>query len=292
MLSLFTHHVAPGDAGGGGDDYVLESPHPYADNANLYTPVRMRGAAKLLISFDERTNTEAVCDFVKFFKDDRRNALWGDERYSGAGASGNWPGLGGRPPLEIPGDSFLFHFHSDGSITRWGYKIRVHAVLPGAAGSSSSSASALVPDGATVFGALPPTTGTRFASSTAVMILDSPVSAAGQVTGLILRMSRNKPPAGPEFEARAYSVSGSGKEFRATLRRKQAFRVDMGRLGVDQFCALSPPMSCVRGEYLAIVSKTGKIGTVSLVSECVNKFRCACARASVCMTAQVFLCLT
>jgi hypothetical protein len=81
-----------------------------------------------------------------------------------------------------------------------------------------------------------------------------------------LRLSKAKPPSGPAFEARAYSVSGSGKDYCATLWRKQAFRVDMGRLGVDQFCALTPPVSVSRGEYLAIVSLTGKIGTVSQVS--------------------------
>ena len=110
-----------------GDERMLESPHPYSDNMDVYTPVRIPGATKLLISFDERTDTEAGCDYVKVFKDDTHGAVWGADKYSGDGASGNWPGLGGRPPLEVPGDSFVFHFKSDGSRAEWGYRALVRA---------------------------------------------------------------------------------------------------------------------------------------------------------------------
>lgn len=116
---------------------MLESRHNYEDNADVYTPVRIPGARALIISFDEQTATEANYDFVQFFKDAARQAWWGDEKYSGVGARGNWPGLGGRPPLEIPGDSFLFHFHSDGNDTGWGYRARVRAAAELSSPSSS-----------------------------------------------------------------------------------------------------------------------------------------------------------
>ena len=79
--------------------------------------------------FDERTVTEEECDFVQFFKDASCVTTWGREKYSGG--RGNWPGCGGSPPLEIPGDSFVFHFHSDASRTAWGYRCRILPVMPG-----------------------------------------------------------------------------------------------------------------------------------------------------------------
>jgi hypothetical protein len=106
---------------------VLESAHPYDNNADVYTPVRIPGARKLLISFDEATATERGCDFVQIFKDDSHTGVWGADTYSGDAASGNWPGSGGRPPLEIPGDSFVFHFKTDSSVSGWGYRARVRA---------------------------------------------------------------------------------------------------------------------------------------------------------------------
>ncbi len=83
----------------------------------------------MLVSFDDGTRTEATYDYVKFYKDDGHDVVWGAEKYSGDASSGNWPGLGGRPPLEIMGDTFVFHFKSDGSRTDWGYRVRVRPTL-------------------------------------------------------------------------------------------------------------------------------------------------------------------
>lgn len=105
---------------------MLESRHPYENNANVYTPVRVPGARALLVSFDEAV-TEAGYDFVQFFRDASLRTWCGDEKYSGVSGDGNWPGLGGRPPLEISGDNFVFHFQSDGSTAMWGYRMRVRA---------------------------------------------------------------------------------------------------------------------------------------------------------------------
>lgn len=127
--------AAPTAALGGVDssECVIESAHPYDDNADVYTPVRIPGATKLLISFDADTVTEKDCDYVVFYKDDAHSGVWGADKYHGNGATGNWPGLGGRPPLEVPGDSFVFHFKSDGSTTRWGYLARVRVAAPATA---------------------------------------------------------------------------------------------------------------------------------------------------------------
>jgi hypothetical protein len=80
----------------------------------------------------------------------------GDEKYSGESA-GEFPGSGGRPPLVIPSDTFVLHFHSKQQLTsnssssHYGYKVTVmapvnpavvkHVMATQAAGSSSSSSS-------------------------------------------------------------------------------------------------------------------------------------------------------
>ena len=47
---------------------------------------------------------------------------WGDEKYSGEGVSGNWPGCHGRPPLVIPASSFRLYVHTDESESMWGFE--------------------------------------------------------------------------------------------------------------------------------------------------------------------------
>lgn len=107
---------------------VIESPHPYENNSNIFTPYRIRGAKKLTIIFDPQTRTESGCDYLKFFKDASHGEMWG-EQYTGGKDNGNsnWPGMNGRPPLVIPADSFVLHFKSDSSVNDWGYKFTVLA---------------------------------------------------------------------------------------------------------------------------------------------------------------------
>lgn len=62
-------------------------------------------------------------DYIEFYRDDTRGEQFGT-RFSGGrnGSEKNFPGLSGRPPLEIPGDSFIAVFHSDGSNVDWGFR--------------------------------------------------------------------------------------------------------------------------------------------------------------------------
>ena len=46
---------------------ILESAHPYKNNTNQKIPVSVPGASRLIISFDPRTKTEIVNDYVKIF---------------------------------------------------------------------------------------------------------------------------------------------------------------------------------------------------------------------------------
>lgn len=48
-----------------------------------------------------QSRTETSCDYVAFFRDGSHAERWGEERYSGRDGRENWPGCGGRPPLEV-----------------------------------------------------------------------------------------------------------------------------------------------------------------------------------------------
>jgi hypothetical protein len=93
-----------------------------------YTEVRIPGAKKLVISFDPQSRTENGCDFVMFLDANRQSLHPTVEKYTGRDGNQNWPGCEGRPPLEIDGDSCQIYFHSDGSVTDWGYKVRTKTV--------------------------------------------------------------------------------------------------------------------------------------------------------------------
>lgn len=107
----------------------FESAHPYTHDWDEYKRINIPGATELIIEFDERTATEADCDYVRFLKNDEHDEHWGAEKYSGSSSSGNWPGSGGRPPLVIPADSFVLHFKTDNSTSDWGWKFTVKATV-------------------------------------------------------------------------------------------------------------------------------------------------------------------
>jgi hypothetical protein len=101
---------------------VFESTHPYADSLDVTTPVSVPGAKGFSITFDPETRTENNCDYMEFYTDSSRSTkIPNTEKYTGGkdGGSSNWPGMKDRPALMIEGDSFAFHFHSDGSVNDW-----------------------------------------------------------------------------------------------------------------------------------------------------------------------------
>lgn len=106
---------------------TFESDHPYNHNLDQYTPVKVPGAKKLIITFDEQTATESGCDYVRLYKDDSHTEYWGENQYTGGkdGGNSNWPGMKGRSPLVIPADSFVIYFHTDGSVNAWGWHMTV-----------------------------------------------------------------------------------------------------------------------------------------------------------------------
>ena len=107
---------------------VLESAHPYEDDVDTYECVEMSGADGLVVTFDPRSRTEKVCDYVRFFKDQSRTGFFGEESYSGR-EDNNFPGVAGRPPLVIEGFKVIVYFHSDGSSNDWGYKMTIEGTM-------------------------------------------------------------------------------------------------------------------------------------------------------------------
>ena len=109
---------------------MMESKHPYDHNMDEYYTVRVSGAKKLKVVFDEQTCTENGADYLRFYKDDSHSDVWGDNQYTGGkdGGSSNWPGMQGRDALIIPTNSFVIYFKTDGSVNAWGYKIYITAV--------------------------------------------------------------------------------------------------------------------------------------------------------------------
>jgi len=107
---------------------IMESPHPYENNQDVYTVVEMSGVTGYIVTFDEQSCTEGDCAFVRFYRSDDHLEFWGEYKYSGGyqGSSKNFPGTGGRPTLTIPAGRFVAYFHSDGSNTDWGYEITVN----------------------------------------------------------------------------------------------------------------------------------------------------------------------
>lgn len=117
-------------------DVIIESPHNYADNTDIYIPVEVPGAIGYEIVFDSRSATESTYDFIKFFKDDSHTETWGD-RYEGGRTRRNFPGTDERPPLVIPSTKFVFYFHSDYSGGDWGYRIVVTPTFAKPSGNSN-----------------------------------------------------------------------------------------------------------------------------------------------------------
>ncbi len=111
----------------------LESEHDYADNFGDFWFYRAEGAAKLLLTFDERTEIEDEFDFLYIF-DGAGNQIG---KYTGTALAGQ--------TVEVPGNSVKLRLVSDDSGSAWGFKVtKVEAVpltppVPGDANSDGTA---------------------------------------------------------------------------------------------------------------------------------------------------------
>ena len=143
---------APGSGGGSSVlcREVVESPHPYAHGVDYFKRISFPGAAHITLTFDARCATETrreadapsrALDYVEIFRDESLSTLWHKRFCGGAcGADGLWPGVGSAPPLVIPADSLVLHFHSDSSINAWGFRVTATAPVAEAAIARLSAA--------------------------------------------------------------------------------------------------------------------------------------------------------
>jgi hypothetical protein len=120
--------VVKSGGGAGAKPLVFESSHPYEHNLDTVTLVKIKGAKRLSISFDEQSRTENGCDYVAFYTDESRSCVIpGADKFTGGkdGGESNWPGMKDRRPFIVEGDSFALYFHTDGSVNDWGWKMTV-----------------------------------------------------------------------------------------------------------------------------------------------------------------------
>lgn len=91
-------------------EQVIESPHPYSDNANLKFPVNYPGAKYIRVIFD-KVDVEQKYDNVIV------------EDAAGASAEELTGTVANHTSEYVKGDSLVVRLKSDGSVTKWGFKI-------------------------------------------------------------------------------------------------------------------------------------------------------------------------
>ncbi len=90
---------------------ILESDHPYADNADqMWEYVHPEDAYALAVTFSAQTQFENGCDYLTL-TDDKNN----ETRYTGSMLSGK--------TIAVMGSSFSLHLTTDVSVTYFGYRI-------------------------------------------------------------------------------------------------------------------------------------------------------------------------
>ena len=102
---------------------IFESAHPFGNNLDELTSIKVPGAQSLYVAFDPRTSMEQSHDWVQLLKSDKKSC-WGEEKYSGTNPL-NYPGVpgGSKPILRINAEEFFVKFHTDYSGTGYGWRL-------------------------------------------------------------------------------------------------------------------------------------------------------------------------
>ena len=93
--------------------HVLETPHNYYSNMNWRRSIEVPGAPYLELSFDSRCRTESGCDKLKIYKVENGQLLR------------TYHGPSGWSDFRVNGSRVYLHFHSDGSVEDWGFKVTI-----------------------------------------------------------------------------------------------------------------------------------------------------------------------
>jgi len=103
-----------------------ETGHPYSDNMDWHDSVIFPGAQKLVMVFDNHTQTENTHDWLKIFPGDEDNNVSIND---GENFCGSYADFWSRKhPVVINNEKASFYFHSDGSSVFWGVRIFIFAI--------------------------------------------------------------------------------------------------------------------------------------------------------------------
>jgi hypothetical protein len=95
---------------------VLESPHPYENHTDVRDMVQVKGAGRLLVRFDAKSQTnDDMMTRLAFYRDDQ--LTFPIAVYKGASHT--------FQPFVVDGDRFWWRFVSGAGATFWGYKFTV-----------------------------------------------------------------------------------------------------------------------------------------------------------------------
>ena len=100
---------------------IDETPHPYQNNMDYVHHYDFPSAIEITVTFDSRTNSETNCDYLQIFTDRDCNKKLTDRL---SGKISRW-----KEKIVTTAKHLSFKFHSDGSVTEWGYKATISAKL-------------------------------------------------------------------------------------------------------------------------------------------------------------------
>jgi len=98
-------------------EIVDETPHPYHNNMDFRHYYFFPDACEILIEFDPKTATESMCDWLQIYADTQL-LLPITDRISGT--YNVW-----KTSIKLHSNYLTFVFHTDSSVTEWGYLARI-----------------------------------------------------------------------------------------------------------------------------------------------------------------------
>ncbi|KAL6051777.1 putative SWIM zinc finger domain-containing protein, partial [Balamuthia mandrillaris] len=102
----------------------VESPHKYYPDADEEKVITIPGATHLCVTFDPRCSTKDNGDWLQLYRGPFQTE---PILTKFCGPSTNWP----KVPIIVPGDTVVFHFHSNSFQTYWGYRCIVTPLVLG-----------------------------------------------------------------------------------------------------------------------------------------------------------------
>lgn len=118
-VSKNTHDILNGKCTICGNEVrIVESAHPYANNTNISTPITVKGAIQLLITFSADTLTERNFDYIYLY--DGNGTQIG--KYTDTALASQ--------TIIVNGDTITMRITSDGSVTKYGYKAEIIPIYP------------------------------------------------------------------------------------------------------------------------------------------------------------------